>query len=223
MCRLLFCFRLGNICGVDSAVKDLPYKWQPNFLGGNPSTTGQLVPALFAVCSIGCPRKGAQVQDPYEVYGSWEAQVDSMIFLKTCLYRAQERDSTSAVTIISDFVQAAVLIALLGFFSAVLVSLLYLFLTTLPLVLRGLVWFCATLVFALLCSGAYFFLDGARQEQHRSDGNLQSHTEVIIVRAFNLSNFIFFYYAIDCFDEFRGVCTGNINSDMGICYFFYAR
>lgn len=163
----------GNICGVDDPVKDLPKRIMPNFYGTNPTNNGVYVPTLLAVCTPSCPDKNEAIVDPYGNYDGWEAPYDSSNFLNNCIYISEDQDNTSATTIMSDFAHTAGVIALLGFLFSVIFSLLFIFITRIPMVLRSVVWFCVFLIFALFACGGYLLLEKARKEAHH-----EGHTEV---------------------------------------------
>ncbi len=192
----------GNICGIDSVVEKLPLRIMPNFYATTESSTGDYVPPLLAVCVSSCPSQGDTITDPYGTYGTWSAAYDSRDFLNNCLYISEDRDSTSATTIISDFARAAGVIAILGFLLALICSFLFLLITRIPLVLRSIVWFCVGFILIVLAAGGYFLLNEAKQQEHsHSSSSMQSKTEIALLKALGgfLSGCAVLWLCVICF------------------------
>eukprot|EP01031_Cornospumella_fuschlensis_P029737 gene29737-35905_t len=172
----------GNICGVDSPVQHLPKKIFPNFDLTTVSSTGEYVPALFAVCVESCPSQGDTIEDPYGTYGSWVASDNSRDFLNACLFSSESAGNTSLVTLLSDLAQTSMLIGLLGFVLACILSLGFLLIVRIPLLLRVVVWSCAFVVQLLLSVGALYFLYLSGQRNGGYSTLCHCSTEVLLLR-----------------------------------------
>jgi hypothetical protein len=172
----------GNICGITSGtVKSLPNLIYPNFYGNNPSSDGDYVPPLTAICISSCPAAGGTITDPYGKYGSWSVPQDSVEFVNTCLYKSENRVATSGTTILSDFLATYVLIACLGFVLTIGLSFCFLAITRIPCFLRIVIWFCVFLVFFLCEGGGYFLLNEAKnQEKNNSNNTTLNRTEITL-------------------------------------------
>ncbi|RYG66411.1 CTL/SLC44 family protein [archaeon] len=173
---------MGNICGVDSPVQHLSKKVYPNFDLTTVSSTSDYVPALFAVCVESCPSAGDTITDPYGTYGSWVASDDSRDFLNACLFSTESAGNTSLVTLLSDLAQTAMLIGLLGFVLACILSLCFLLIVRIPLLLRLVVWSCALLVQLLLSVGGLFFLYQSSQRNGGYSTLCHCSTEVVLLK-----------------------------------------
>lgn len=180
----------GNICGLDPIVTSLPYRIFPNFFMTNPSSTGAYVPVLFSICVSSCPNANEIISDPYNTYGTWNTPYDSSNFVNDCLYISESRESTSGLTILSDFVHSAAIIALLGFLAAVVCSFLFLTITRIPMVLRSVVWLCVFLIFAVFAGGGYFLLTEAK---HQDSLNTNNATQTEIEVGYFLFSSLYFY------------------------------
>jgi choline transporter-like protein 2/4/5 len=192
----------GNICGVDGIVQSLPLRIMPNFYLTTASSTGDYIPPLLAVCVASCPSNGGLITDPYGTYGTWSAAYDSKDFLNNCLYVSEDRDNTSATTILSDFARAAGVIALLGFALALVCSFLFLLVTRIPLFLRSIVWFCVGFILIVLAGGGYFLLNEAKEQEHTQDSSsMQTKTEIALLKALGgiLSGFAVLWLCVICF------------------------
>lgn len=168
----------GNICGISEEVADLPKRVFPNFYGSNLDSRGNYVPPLFSICAASCPKEDDLRADPYNKYGSWKIEKNTRDFINNCIYIDSDRDKTSATTIISDFIQVAPLIGVVGFVASVICSMLFLFICRIPLFLRTVVWFCIYLIFVLFASSAYLILEEAKEQTRASYE--QNRTEVNI-------------------------------------------
>jgi hypothetical protein len=172
----------GNICGITSGIANsLPKLIYPNVYGNNPSSNGDYVPPLTAICVSSCPAVGGIIIDPYGKYGSWSAPQDSVDFVNTCLYKSENRIATSGATILSDLLATYVLIACLGFVLTIGLSFCFLVVTRIPCFLRIMIWFCVFLVFFLCEGGGYFLLNEAKnQEKSNNNNTTLNHTEITL-------------------------------------------
>jgi hypothetical protein len=58
---------MGNLCGVDAQVKDLKYKWEPNYNGITMSSTGDFVPTALGICVDSCTSALSLTQTVYHL------------------------------------------------------------------------------------------------------------------------------------------------------------
>lgn len=185
----------GNICGVSEEVKDYPYRIFPNYYGSNPSSTNVYVPTLFAVCissESDCPKQNELILNPYPEdaisTGTWNSPYNSTLFLNECLYFGEDKDPTSITTILSDLLESSQVIAIIGLVISSLLSFVFLVLSRIPLVLRGLIWsFSFSILFLLFFIGYYLEKNSSSSLKH-SPTSLEdqvTNTEFLLMKIFS--------------------------------------
>lgn len=120
--------------------------------------------------------------DPYGNYGSWEPILSTSMMANRCVPIDVEPAINFLQDTFYDFYQTALVIALLGFGLATVISFIFLVCIRTPCVLRLLVWLCALVVLLVSAGGAFFMYEKSNEETKASGADTQSTMQINLLR-----------------------------------------
>lgn len=178
---------MGNLCGVDDPVKDLKYKWDPNYNHITISSTGDYVPAEMGICVETCPSIFEYRRDPYDNYGIWAPLTSTSTVLGFCIPIDATRAVAFAENTVKDFAVIFLLAAIAGFVLSGVLSYFFLVSVRIPCLLRFAVWISILVVFVLLVAGAYLILGEAAAQEAKDGADAVADIQIHLLKGLGIS------------------------------------